>query len=66
MEMLGTEPIDSNAVNLVNSTPVTGLWPSDHFGLIAKIRSREPLTLTVDSPQRVESQGEQSSAVSPR
>lgn len=57
MKMLGTDPIDPNAVNLVRSTPVTGLWPSDHFGLIATIRTRQPLTLTVDSPERMESQG---------
>lgn len=50
MAILGTEPIDATEANIVHSSPVTGLWPSDHFGLLAKMRSREPLTLTVDSP----------------
>lgn len=57
MKILGTEPIDAHEVNMIRSSSVTGLWPSDHFGLLAQLRSREPLTLSVDSPTTSSSQG---------
>jgi hypothetical protein len=41
IDLIGTEPIDPNQIILVGSSPVTGLWPSDHFGLVATVRSRD-------------------------
>jgi endonuclease/exonuclease/phosphatase family metal-dependent hydrolase len=35
--LLGTAPIDPHLVVQIRGWPVTGLWASDHFGLLAKV-----------------------------
>lgn len=36
--MIGTQPIFADKTIYVKSNPISGLWPSDHFGLMATLQ----------------------------
>lgn len=61
MKILGKEPIDPNLVIMQGRQPSVGLWPSDHFGLFATIRTSTSLNVSVDSNQNQSSSPSSSS-----
>ena len=51
MNILGKDPIDSDQLINQERKHSSGLWPSDHFGLLATVRTRTSLNVSVDSDQ---------------